>query len=166
MCLPSKISSTVPEHLQFAIIPHNCPCGFVFMSSIPCAGVYLHIPLTLCWHYPHIPCNPSSVSIIHSYGQATTSKKQMWKWHRFIGFIVFPLYLPHQVKTISLLMSLAVGYRTHFTVISWAKLLLLSLWCGLTITLNSTSLSLCKMEDLCPISESLYGYKKVSITHY
>ena len=37
------------------------------------------------------------------------SEKRTRKRHRFIGFIVFPVHLPHQAKVISLIMSLAIG---------------------------------------------------------
>ena len=83
-------------------------------------------------------CNRySGFCIIQHYGQATPSEKRTQKRYRFIGFIVFPVYLPHQAKAISLVMLLAIGYKTFFAVISREKSLSLLLWCGLTIRLNS-----------------------------
>ena len=47
--------------------------------------------------------------ICQIYGQATPSEKRTRKQHYFIGFIVFPVYLPHQGKAILIATSLAFG---------------------------------------------------------
>ena len=61
-------------------------------------------------------------------GQATPSEMRKRERHRCIGFIVFPVYLPHQAKAISLAMSLAIGYRTHFATISRANFAFAFAW--------------------------------------
>ena len=58
-----------------------------------------------------------SYILVHNV-QATPSEKPTRKRHRFIGLIVFPVYLPNQVIAILHEMPLAIGYRTHFVRIS------------------------------------------------
>ena len=64
----TKISSTVPEYLQFSTIPCNCPCGLALTSLIPCAGVCPHIPLWVGKGLPahsHIVCPTVTYIPIH-----------------------------------------------------------------------------------------------------
>ena len=66
------------------------------------------------------------------YGQATPEWEQ--KRCHSIGFLYYPVYLPHQTKVILPSMSLTIRNRILFTTIPWVKSLSLFLWFGWTIS--------------------------------
>ena len=111
--------------------PHKCVFGlcigrtlFARCSCLSATGVNYCVIMFLratSQPYSALPKYINFEKSANPTGLATPSENRTRKRHRFIGSMVFPVYLPHQAKAISLAMSLTIGYRSHFAAISHAK---------------------------------------------
>ena len=90
---------------------------YSYLFRVLCVKAYLRQARTAgCNRYRITLADPAKLfsNVACHFWSSHAKRKANAKRHRFIGFIAFPVYLPHQAKVISLAMLLAIAYRTHF----------------------------------------------------